>query len=167
MDSLYIYVPIVLATTLHMFLVKYDALSALKIPISKTMFGENKTWRGFIFVPLSNAILMGLLNLFIGRFEFQFALLLGIVLGFGYILFELPNSFVKRRLGIPAGKKAQKNKWLFILTDRLDSALGVVLFYKFMVGITWLESIFYIVLGMVIHFSFSLTLYLLKIKKSL
>lgn len=167
MDSLYIYVPIVLATTLHMFLVKNDGLSVLKVPISKKFFGENKTWRGVIFVILSNTILMSLLNLIIGRFDFHFALILGAVLGFGYILFELPNSFVKRRLGIPAGKKAETNKWFFIVMDRFDSAFGVVLFYKLMVGITWLEFFLYLILGMMIHFSFSAVLYFLKVKKSL
>jgi len=32
--------------------------------------------------------------------------LVGFALGFAYVLFELPNSFIKRRLDIAPGKQA-------------------------------------------------------------
>lgn len=157
MEVLLIFLPIVLTTTAHMFVVKYDWLSFLKIPISRALFGENKTWRGFVFVIFVNAFLMGL----IGYAK------LGAFLGLGYVLFELPNSFIKRRLGIKPGGKAIKGKYFFMTIDRLDSAAGVVIFYHLIYPLHPQRLVLYILIGMLIHLSFSSTLYLLKVKKSL
>ena len=157
MEVLLIFIPIVLTTTAHMFVVKFDWFSFLKRPISRYLFGENKTWRGFLFVIIVNALLMGA----IGYAK------LGAFLGLGYVLFELPKSFMKRRLGIEPGGKANKGKYFFMTIDRLDSAAGVVIFYYLMFPLSPMKIILYILLGMLIHLSFSSTLYFLKVKKSL
>lgn len=167
MDAFFIYVPIVLTTTMHMFIVKFNSLSSLNIPVSENLFGRNKTWRGIVFVIAMNSLLTLLLNAVVEYFSVLDSFILGICLGFGYVFFELPNSYLKRRLGIPPGGKAKQNKWLFIIIDRLDSAFGVVLAYKLFVGLSWSEFIAYLTIGMLIHFVFSSILYLLKVKKSL
>lgn len=167
MDALYIFVPIVITTTLHMFLVKYDGLKSLNKPIATNLFGENKTWRGAIFVMGLNTVLMVLLNIIVGRYEFGFAALLGVALGFGYIVFELPNSFLKRKLGIPPGGKAKNFKFLFMIIDRFDSAFGVILVYSLMVGLTVRDFLIYLAAGMLIHFLFSSSLYMMRVKKTL
>ena len=50
--------------------------------------------------------------------------LLGAVLGLGYCAGELPNSFVKRRLGIPPGGSGRRLRWLQYLIDQTDSVAG-------------------------------------------
>ena len=50
--------------------------------------------------------------------------LLGAMLGLGYCAGELPNSFVKRRLGIPAGGSAERLPWLQYAVDQADSVVG-------------------------------------------
>ena len=50
--------------------------------------------------------------------------LLGTVLGLGYCAGELPNSFAKRRLGIPPGSSARRLRWLQYTVDQTDSVVG-------------------------------------------
>ncbi|MCC6375178.1 MAG: CDP-archaeol synthase [Moraxellaceae bacterium] len=53
----------------------------------------------------------------------------GLLAGIGYVLAELPNSFIKRRLGIGAGEVPTRGKYLVILADQLDSGIGFSLAY--------------------------------------
>ena len=121
---------------LHMIAVRLDLMKFLTIPISEKWFGRNKTWRGFVVMPLASQLGLYLtlalplhspdlpINLFDPQLHW-----LGWVLGFFYVLFELPNSWMKRRLGIAPGKIPDQQKFLFILLDRLDSVAGVILAY--------------------------------------
>ncbi|MEM6686037.1 MAG: CDP-archaeol synthase [Bacteroidota bacterium] len=115
-----------------MIIIKKDVFSGLRRPISTTLFGTNKTWRGFVVVPFVNAFFVYWLNL-LADFQVSNALILGFTLGFAYMLFELPNSFLKRRLGIESGQQATKHRLLFMLIDKMDSAFGVTLVY-FLLG---------------------------------
>ena len=61
-----------------------------------------------------------------------FNLVLGALLGLAYVLFELPNSFIKRRLEIREGKTAENGwKWTFIWIDQIDSLIGCIIFLLF------------------------------------
>ena len=53
----------------------------------------------------------------------------GCILGLGYSLGELPNSFLKRRLKIKSGcaeKLTNKTKILFLVLDHIDSIIGSI-----------------------------------------
>ena len=68
-------------------------------------------------------------------YYFLYNILIGFLLGLGYSLFELPNSFIKRRLDIKPGKTTNGfKKMFFIFLDQADSVFGVCLvvclFYK-------------------------------------
>ncbi|WP_228350992.1 MULTISPECIES: CDP-archaeol synthase [Limnobaculum] len=119
-----------------MVIVKYHRFSALNIPLAPSCFGANKTWRGLLLVPLLTA-LFSLLWIPIAQLHSQQilpvlieeCLLAGMFAGLGYILLELPNSWMKRRLGIPPGTLPTRNRAFFIFSDQVDSAIGVTLAY--------------------------------------
>jgi CDP-diacylglycerol--serine O-phosphatidyltransferase len=152
-----------------MWVVKKNYMSYLNIPISSKLFGANKTWRGFIVLPL----LCGLWVVLLAHFSEPIFLqtidlfLFGIGLGLAYMLAELPNSFIKRRLGIANGEYAKNYKWLQIFVDKADSVLVVLLFYTFVHSLDFntFWTLFFISISL--HFTISYILVALKIKKSL
>ncbi len=158
-------VPLIVSNVLHMMVIKKDVFPWLKRPISQQQFGANKTWRGFVFVSLVNAVLVYLLN-FIFEFQLQQAFFFGFILGVAYMLFELPNSFMKRRLGIQAGKQAASNRVLFALIDKTDSAFGVSLAYFLMGNISFQNALMLFCISSCTHIIISQILVQFHIKKS-
>ena len=53
--AFYLHIPIVIGGVLHMVVVSRQYLSSLATPIYSPWFGANKTWRGFVVVPLLTA----------------------------------------------------------------------------------------------------------------
>ncbi len=162
---LHIFIPMIVSNILHMIIVKKNWLSFLAISISPPLFGANKTWRGIVFLTLVNSILFWAVNVFSPMFGNLEALTIGGILGFVYMLFELPNSWFKRRMGIGAGQEAKKNKKLFMLLDKMDSALGVSWVSKILFGFSWMGMVKLFLLAVLIHVFFSWLLVVLKIKK--
>ena len=157
--------PLIVSNVLHILVIKKDLFPWLKQAISRQLFGANKTWRGFVFVPLVNTFLMYLLD-FIFEFQLQQAFFIGFVLGFAYMVFELPNSFMKRRLGIQAGKQATRNSLLFTLIDKTDSAFGVSLTYFLMGNISFQNALLLFCISSCTHIIISQILVQLHLKKS-
>lgn len=145
----YLQFPVVVGGVLHMVVVSRNAWPALAVPVHRGLFGANKTWRGFVVVPLLTAA--GTLPLLpveawldpapvgVGRWP-----LAGLLAGLGYVLGELPNSFLKRRLGIAPGATPARGRWLFVLLDQLDSGVGVALAYAVLPGLTLLEFLLFV-----------------------
>lgn len=157
--------PLLLSNVLHMMAVKTAILSNVKRPISQKLFGSNKTWRGFLVVSLVNGLLLYVINLCYSLYVSK-AFLLGVVLGFSYMLFELPNSYMKRRLGIASGAKARKNSFLFMLIDKTDSAFGVNLVYFLLGFITFPDALLLFAISSSLHIGMSYLLVQLHLKKS-
>lgn len=159
-------VPLILTNVSHMYVVKKNLFSFLKKPISKNLFGENKTWRGLCWITVVNSIII----LPIGFIQDSILnvdelLFLGAFFGLTYALFELPNSFIKRRLGVKSGQEADKNKWLFFFMDKSDSALGVTIcLFLFNDNQTILSAVVTFFILVAIHSSISMLLVALKIK---
>jgi CDP-archaeol synthase len=162
---LFILVPLILSNVIHMILVKKNALPALAIPVAVYFFGTNKTWRGFVVVSLLNGLLAVLLNLIMDMFGQAEAFCYGFLLGFVYILFELPNSWIKRRMGIAAGERSEQQAGLFMLLDKTDSALGVSLMSHFLFVLSWGGTLKLFIIAVIIHVFFSWVLVLLGVKK--
>ena len=156
---------VILANVLHMFVVKYKILQQLNKPLSIQYFGSNKTWRGFIIVPLLNALFLLLLNS-IFTTHLKNPVGFGLLLGFTYVLFELPNSFLKRRAGIQPGQTASGKNYFFMILDKTDSALGIALVCYFTAGLTLSEALLLLLINSLIHILISLLLVSLKIKSS-
>ena len=84
------------------------------------------------------------------------------------MIFELPNSFIKRRLDIIPGKTDKGIKgMIFFLVDQFDSILGVILVLAIVSGISFREYVEYVLLGGFTHVVINLFLYILKIRKNL
>lgn len=139
----YLQLPVIVGGVLHMVVVTRNLWPSLCIPVHQPLFGANKTWRGIIAVPLLTAfgaILLWPLEWLLQERSplYGHALwLAGIIAGLGYVLAELPNSFLKRRLGIAPGATPDRAKHLFILLDQLDSGIGVALAYLLFLPTSW------------------------------
>ncbi len=134
--AFYLHIPIVIGGVLHMVVVSRQLWPQYAVPIYTPWFGANKTWRGMIAVPLLTVIGAACLWPFHRYFginilgdDFCSIVLGGLLAGIGYVLAELPNSFIKRRLGIGAGEVPTRGKYLVILADQLDSGIGFSLAY--------------------------------------
>jgi len=140
---LYTVSPIILGGILHMVVVQKKIGQGWAKPLDggatwrgRRWFGDHKTWRGFVVIVLGTALLTlmqgwlegmvptlrdsNLVNLArLGAFP------TGLLWGLGYALPELPNSFVKRQLGIAEGQGSKSWAGLFqTLIDQADSAIG-------------------------------------------
>jgi hypothetical protein len=162
-------IPGLIGNVAHMVIVKKDLLSFLARPVSSEIFGNNKTFRGFIFLPLAIGIVSLLDSISLGPFShnYQSDFLIGVGLGLSYMLAELPNSFIKRRLGIAPGKTAIKF-WPFqLLIDKTDSLLGACIFYFFAMKTTITEIVLLFLVSFLLHISISSLLVVMKLKKSI
>ncbi len=162
---LIVLVPLVLTSILHMAAVKENWLEVFRIPIWRTGFGENKTWRGVLFVPSANALFLLIISS-IFQLNLAYPFLLGYVLGLSYLLFELPNSFLKRKAGIKAGGHHRDHKYLFYILDKTDSSFGVTLTYFLITGITLRMALALFLINSTTHAVIAFVLVKLRIKSS-
>ena len=167
---LYMALPVMMAAAVHIVVIRYDLLRRLKVPIDlgwtfrgRQVFGNNKTWRGALVMIAGSSAAMALQQrLRLPSLElFDYGLvnagLCGALLGLGFVLGELPNSFLKRRCGIAPGNQAEGAKYLFCtLLDQLDSVVGCLL----MLALVWLPSWEVVVMALVlcslVHVAFNL-----------
>ena len=148
----------------------------------KRIFGENKTWKGFWGYVVLNTISMVLLGLFckvvgIEAYNMFYQgttntmannLFIGFLLGVAYGIFELPNSFMKRRLGIVPGKSLTGiKKAFFVFLDQADSVFGCVLVLCFYHSMTLVFYLMYVVVGAFTHIVINMLLYLLGLRKNM
>ncbi len=123
------------AATIHLTLARNNLLESLNRPLNRSLLGENKKWRGLVVEPLMGIPTVWLMQ----RVESWAALdtmlaldaknpvFLGIFLGLGRILGELPNSFLKRRLGIKPGTHPSRGRIWVALYDQGDSAIPIMM----------------------------------------
>lgn len=164
--------------------------NALRLPLDhgrnfrdgRRVFGENKTYLGlvgYIGISMIFSLLWGLLsskNLSLASknyfYEYHkntipYNLLIGALLGFAYAIFELPNSFMKRRLGIGAGKSDDGPlKYLFVFIDQADSLIGIALVVWMFYPLGWLRFLTMIFLGAATHLLINALLYIFRLRKS-
>lgn len=182
--------PVIFAGILNMVWVRLDIGNRLKIPMDggkvladgHRLFGDNKTWKGFlgmIGLGLITGILWGAflkgraietLDLFyLGRANtLLWSGFTGALSGLAYALAELPNSFLKRRLDIRPGKNpAGFKKLFFIFLDQADSVIGCLLllrlFYPYDLGFFFSA----VLLGALTHISLNILLFFLKLRKNM
>lgn len=149
----------------------------------RRIFGENKTRNGFLGMIVLGALAQMLwgavcaLSETLTAYNQMYAaipnrpavnLAVGAALGLAYVLFELPNSFLKRRLRIPAGGKGKGAAGrIFFVVDQIDSLLGVALVLHLICGLTLAEYLGYIAVGAVTHLAVNLILRALHIRKNI
>lgn len=175
-EIIYFIFPLLFAGLIHhLIIIKYNLFSSISKPIDRgllfygnPLLGEAKTWRGLIAVPLLSCIGSLIISQIISIPILLNPALVGLLLGTGYALAELPNSFIKRRLTIPASKKSKKSYALFFLIfDQIDSVLGatIVMILLYKANSILLFSV--ITIGGLLHFFVDTYLYKHGYKKNL
>jgi hypothetical protein len=162
-------IPGIIGNVAHMFVVKKDLLRFLATPISSKLFGKNKTYRGFVFLPLAMGTICVIESLLTGPFSRDSLIdfMIGTGLGLSYMLAELPNSFLKRRRGIAPGESSGNKKMLQLIIDKSDSLLGACIFYYFAVGPDMNALLLLFAICFLLHVSISYLLFIIHLKKSI
>ena len=139
LQALILFAPLLVSAALSGMVMRLDLFPALKAPVDagrtvrgRPLFGANKTWRGFAVavagsvaaVAIERAIPFPRWMCVVDYGSINPAAF-GAALGLGAMLGELPNSFVKRQLGIAPGKTASgARRFAFYLWDQLDLLTG-------------------------------------------
>lgn len=140
MSALLLFFPVLGAPILHAPVLTLDLLKPLKRPLDggatwrgKRLFGDNKTLRGAVVMALGPA----LLTLALWQWPWWHdeipavardagPILLGLLIGLGVVLGELPNSMLKRQLDVAPGTQARGATGLLLTTlDQGDLVLGI------------------------------------------
>lgn len=182
--------PAIFSGVLNMIWCKLPILKKLKYPIDfnknfidgKRIFGDNKTYKGLLGYVILNILCSVIHGIICNTFNLNnlnyfymnhnntlsFNILIGLLLGLGYSLFELPNSFLKRRLGISEGKSTSGlSKIFFIFLDQADSVFGCALVVWLFYDLGIKLYLGYIILGAVTHLVFNMLLYFLHLRKNM
>jgi hypothetical protein len=182
--ALFIVVAFVLAGLAHSAWLRSAASRRMMMPVDgglrfreRRLFGENKTVRGFIvMVPAASASFVVLA--WLGRtLAPSLAAELwplspagyaafGAWAGLGFMLGELPNSFIKRQLDIAPGAAPRSSgaAALSFVADRIDSIVGMLAAISLAVDTPPAVWAYVLVIGPAIHWSFSYLLYRLGVK---
>ena len=138
------------------------------------IFGEHKTLRGFVVMVPAAAVSFAVLAAAIGD-PAQAGLWplsiagyagLGACAGLGFMAGELPNSFVKRRLGIGPGAcpRHRLAASAQFVADRLDSGIGMLLVLSAIVPTPAMTWVLVLLVGPSIHWAFSVLMFHLGLK---
>ena len=139
-QAAYLFAPLLVATAVSAVVLRFDRWQCLRRPIDGghrwrgvRLFGDNKTWRGVV-VAIAGCMLGVALQIAIGDRAGRLAvvdyrapstLVLGFAMGLGSALGELPNSFIKRRVGIAPGASAGGwRRVVFYVWDQIDLLIG-------------------------------------------
>ena len=158
LQALWFLLPILLAGLVQITAIKRDWFPALaRRPLDgglrlrgRRVFGDHKTVRGALVMISATALVVATLaascgalhrQLSVSPFQIAHPLLWGLLLGTGYILGELPNSLIKRQLGIAPGAAATSaRRPIFWVADQLDWMIGVFL----LLSIVWRADLWFI-----------------------
>jgi len=141
----------------------------------RRLFGDNKTARGFVVMVPATAATFALLADVAGdrtvaglwSLPIHGYALLGAWAAAGFMAGELPNSFVKRQLGISPGDAPRSASWTVVqfIADRLDSGIGMLAAISLAVPTPALTWAYVLLFGPPIHWSFSFVLFRLGLKR--
>ena len=117
------------AVILHAPVLRFDLLKPLKRPISDRLFGRNKTWRGALVMFTGVVLATGVVwDLMPDSIQDESWLVVGALIGLGTVAGELPNSFLKRRLGIgPGERRLTPGGIALIVYDQADFVPGIAI----------------------------------------
>jgi CDP-diglyceride synthetase len=186
---LFLTLPVIVGGVLNMIFVNSTRLNVLNRPMDggyvcsdgERLFGNNKTWKGFIGMIILTSMCMLFFEFVAKQFPViaQFSLIdynsftfpanglfYGAIWGFAYVLFELPNSYVKRRLNISPGKNAIGAKGIiFTVIDQADSVIGCVIVTPLFLTISIIDGVLLVVLCTLVHLIVNMMLYVAGLKQ--
>jgi hypothetical protein len=165
----YLISPLIVGLAFHGCCIKFGLLSKLARPIdhgkmlnNKPLFGSNKTYRGVVAVALGTAAGFGIQMILHSQnllpdYELiphkSFAsILIGFGMGAAAMLAELPNSLLKRQLGIePGGVASGIRSVIFYVLDQVDLLIGVWLVIWPFVDVTVLRLLLSVAFLFIAH----------------
>ena len=180
--------PIIISGILNMLFTKTNLYKNYRYPIDRNkclkdgrrIFGDNKTYIGFISMIIISIVIQLIYSLVLNLLNFEsyselyniyenrflYNLLLGFLFGFIYMLLELPNSFIKRRIDIKPGEtKKSLIGYIFLIIDQIDSLIGVMFVIYIVSNISFAKYLAYVLLGGITHLIINVILYILKISQ--
>jgi hypothetical protein len=140
-QALWLFAPLLFAAAVAAVVIRADLLRWARRPIDgglefggKRLFGDHKTWRGVLVAVLCCAAFAAAQEHLVGDAAGALGTVdwanvpsvpFGAAMGLGAMLGELPNSFVKRRVGIAPGRTTT-GAWaiVFYLWDQVDLLCG-------------------------------------------
>lgn len=142
----------------------------------RRIFGDNKTLRGFVVMLPAVTLCFAAVGLGASRGVFGGGVwplttaewaLLGLAAALGYTLGELPNSFVKRRLGIPPGEHPAHpiGRRVVFVVDQLDSIVAAMGVIALLVPTGWVFWAVCLGAGAVLHWLFNVLLHVIGVKR--
>lgn len=183
--------PIILASTFSTSLLKLPVLRRLRTPIDgglnmsdgRRIFGDNKSWIGaavLICLAIILTVFWGLVNSLnpavqahnwlysVHSNTFTYNMVAGALLGLAYIVAELPNSFMKRRLRIAPGAVLSGMRGIpNIIIDHTDSVIGAAIVLWYLCRLTFVEFMVIIVVGGATHLIVNILLVRVGVKKNI
>lgn len=183
-SALFLIVAFILAGLAHSAWLASSASQRFNVPIDgglrirgRRLFGDNKSVRGFVVMAPAAGFAFWMLGILLGAVSpaLRASLwplsngglaLLGIWAGLGFMLGELPNSFVKRQLDIAPGAPARGRvaSVASFIADRLDSIIGMLVAISVVTHTPWQTWGYVLTIGPGIHLCFSALLYRLGVK---
>ena len=141
----------------------------------RRIFGEHKTLRGFVVIVPAAACAFAGLSVAAGNAtpRFLWAIspseyaALGAWSALGFMAGELPNSFVKRQLGIAPGGVVSYGPGAFFqfIVDRIDSGIGMLAALSVAVPTPALTWALVLLAGAPVHWGFSVLMHQLGLKE--
>jgi hypothetical protein len=137
--------PVVAGGAVHILAIRADVLPWLaRVPLDggrtcrgRRVLGDNKTLRGVVVMVVATALASRACARLVGGealaahgldYQARHPVLWGALLAAGYLVGELPNSFIKRQLEVAPGDAARgRLAPLFWLFDQCDSLVGALL----------------------------------------
>jgi len=185
---IYMILPVILGGVFNMVFMKLPLLNSLKTPLDmgrslkdgKRIFGDNKTWKGFLGMIAITSLWMVFFQMLAINFEWANrlslipyrdysyiqGLLFGALWGMGYVLAELPNSFIKRRLSVPPGQNVKGLRGvIFAIFDQIDSVIGCLIMIPVFYAISIVDALAILILGGLVHFAVNVGLFYIGLKK--
>ena len=170
-NILYTIAPVAGGGILHMMVVRANLFAFLAVPLDGRrkiggvrLLGDHKTWRGVLVILAATMASAGV-QAWAESLQPHWASWnlvdyqvipwwrAGLWWGGGYVLAELPNSFLKRRAGIAPGSSGpQGARAVFLaLMDQADSAIGCSLVAWLALGVALDAAFWMLVLGTAVH----------------
>jgi len=152
------------------------AIDGERLLRGRRLLGDNKTWRGFVLmvpaVGVSFLVARAIVFTVHGGRDPLWPIstsayfLLSAWVGLGFMLGELPNSFVKRQLDIAPGSPPA-HRWgqrICFVIDQLDSVLGGLLALALVVPVPAATWVHLIVAGPIVHWGFNVVFFWIGLK---
>lgn len=133
-------VPLFVGFATHGFCIRANVLGWATRPISVSLFGANKTYRGPVCVAFGTALGFVLIRppVLSHNRGLVRMVLIGLLVGAVAMAAELPNSFIKRRFGIAPGTQTGGLQGLaFHVVDQLDVVFGAWVVLAWVTTPTW------------------------------